>query len=417
MQGGAVFKAERHVRSVHMPHFRCQRIVQPALFANAGNCGMILVSGGGVVSSREDKGRKKATTLFRKLAPGKFDRIGEENIDRFIELFSSFEEIRGTYGLTEMFGPRYGVFFAISLVLVSLLGWLFHFPGFLSGIILSVAFGYLWVAFRTHFTQGAIHLGRWAGYTASQEKTRKHRGGGAQQHRVTRERGMFALYYFVYANDGSGWSWRPFGLALLIILSLIWFPILGVSICLLIVAMVVNAGFKLNTPVALFLGPSTPDAIKLFWRVRFSTGIPWASLLRDPVEQPDEIGNSLEDIVDAMPNYISSNPWSLRLESNSDWLNVVNDFIDASTVIVIKAADVPAVLNELDLLANSYFPERIMVIVDTSFPISLVPARLRPAVMTEEEAIELLSLIACKPGEFRNRIQERAGLFETTGPF
>lgn len=378
---------------------------------------MINSSGGETVDGREDKDRRKAKALFRKIAPGRFDQIGEENIDRFVELVSTFEEIRGTYGPTELFGPRYGVLFAILLVLVVLLGWLFHFPGFLGGIVLGVAFGYLWVAFRTHFTQGAIHLGRWAGYNASQERTRKHRGGGAQQHRVTREHGMFALYYFVHAKDGSGWSWRPFALLLLITLSLIWFPILGISICLLIVAMVTNAGFNLNAPVALFLGPSTPEAIKLFWKVRYSTGIPWASLLRDPVEQPGEMGSSVDDIVDAMPNFISSNPWSLRLESNPDWQDVVSDFIEASTVIVIKAADVPAVLNELDMLANSYLPERMMVIVDTSFPTSLVPARLRPAIMTEEEALELLSVIARSPAEFRNRMLERASLFETKGPF
>ena len=369
------------------------------------------------MDSQEDKDRKRAIGILRKIAPGKVDRIGEENLERLVELISSFEDIRGTYGLTDLFGPRCYVFVALVVSLVVVLSWLFQFPGFLSGVVLSVACGYLWLAFREHFTQGIMHLGGWQGYSASQEHTRKHRDGGTQQHRVTRERGMFALKYFVFSGEGTGLSWRPFALVFLIILSLFYLPILGISIALLVVAMVINAGLKLNAPVALFLGPSTVESTKLFWKVRFSTGIPWASLLRDPIDPPEEMGDSIEEMMDMMPNYVYSNPWSLRLESNPDWLAVVNDFIDASTVIVIKAADVPAVRNELDLLTNCYLPERIIVIADQSLPENLVPPKLKPAEMSEEEAMQFLSMIARNPGDFRSQIQQRAKLFATTGPF
>jgi hypothetical protein len=369
------------------------------------------------LNNQDDKVRRKAIEFFRKIAPGKIDRIGEENLGRLLELFADFEEIRGTYGFKEMFGPRFRVFFALSLALVVLLTWWLHLPGFFSGLILAVAFGYLWEGFRTHFAQRAIHLGGSAGYAASRERTRKHRGGGAQQHMVARERGMFALYYFVYSKGSSRWSWRPFALLFLIVLSLFFFPLLGVSIVLLVLSVVVNAGLKLNTPVALFLGPSTPEATKLFWKVRFSTGIPWASLLRDPIEPLDEMSDSVDDIIKMMPNYIYSNPWSLRLESNPDWMTIVSDYIEASTVIVIKAADVPAVRNELDLLANSFMLERVIVIDDPSLPTSLVPAGLRPAVMSEDEASRQLALIMSDPGRFRSWMQQRAGLFQPPAPF
>jgi hypothetical protein len=357
---------------------------------------------------------EKATTRLKRLMPGAARRLGDENLEWLVELGASLDEIRGQVGLRALLGPRAGMFVAAAVLLPVSLGWLFELPGAVAGSVLSAALFYAWRTFRAIHTHASIHLGGASGYEDSQRLLARHLDGGTERHRVSRLHATHWIGHFLYADtDPSRLSWRSYALALLIIIALIWFPLIGVAILTLVPAFVLYAFTASRAPVALYLGPSTIDALKLFWRIRHATGIPWASLLKDPLELQPASDGSIEQRLSMLGNGVYSNPWSLRCDANEDWLTIVRDFMAASTLIVIKAAKVPAVARELELLRFSHPPERILVIVDESFPIEHLPAELKPAAMSEREAMALLAEIASRPRAFRMRMRERSLLFAT----
>ena len=355
---------------------------------------------------------EKAKAASKRLMPGTARRLGHDNTAWVIELAASLDEIRGQVGLREILGPRAGIVVAAVLLLPLLLGWLAGFEGFVAGLMLSVAVPFLWRAFRSTHTNKAIHPGGAGGYDDAQRLLDRHRNCGTEQHRIARMYSTYAIGRFVYTGSvPSRFSWRAFALVVLVLIALWRFPLIGVAIVTLLLSIVWYAFSASRMPIALYLGPSTIDALLLFWRIRYGTGIAWASLLKDPLGMPPEADGSIEQQLDGLTNAVYSNPWSLRFDANEDWLAIVRDFIAASAVIVVKAADVPAVLRELDLLRFSRPLERIVVVADEAFPLSLLPTELRPAVMTEADAMALLALIASQPRAFRRRMSERAGLF------
>ncbi|MCB1897384.1 MAG: hypothetical protein H6945_12630 [Zoogloeaceae bacterium] len=364
------------------------------------------------MADRDD--RERTLARLKKLFPGKISQIGEDNLEDILELVEGIDEIRGEISLRAIIGPSGGMVVAAVVLLPVLLTWWLDFPGLVAGVLLSIALIYSGLAVRAVATTASIHPGGAAGCAVARGMTGKHRFGGTLQHQINRMRATYAISRFLFAGgeeDRRRLSWRPFALAFLITIALAVFPVIGIAIVVLVIAIVAHAIVSGRAPIALYLGPSTVAAIKLFWRVRYASGITWASLLKDPLEPKSEVGDSIEERLDMLANQLYSNPWSLRWEGNEAWMDVVRDFAVASAVIVVKAANVPAVRSELALLAASHSRGRIIVVVDDACPVEALPAGLRAAAMAEDRAIELLSLIASDPRAFRARLRDRARLF------
>ena len=102
-----------------------------------------------------------------------------------------------------------------------------------------------------------------------------------------------------------------------------------------------------------------------------------------------------------------TNIWSLRLESDDNWLTIVKDFIDFSGIVVIKADKVDAVRQELDYLACSHALSRVIVIGDLASGDVAIPKQLHKYLMSEEEALNMLSLAYVNPKVFREKMSGR----------
>jgi hypothetical protein len=311
-----------------------------------------------------------------------------------------------------MYFGKYGwVVVAVILLLPILLGWHLAVTEGLAGVLMSIAIFYGWRAARAMYTNACIYPGGTVGYREAQRRTDKHSEGGIEFHQMNRMLATHRIARFVY-SDYPRWSWRVYALGLLILLALSWSLLVGLAILGLALAYVLFAVTESEQPIALYLGPSSFDAIKLFWRIRNETGIPWVSLLKDPIELPTQLTGSRQELLDMALVKVYSNPWSLRTDGNPDWLGIVRDFIDTSIIIVIKVANVPAVLQELDILRVSQPLARIVAVVDDPLLVELVPSELQPAIMSEADAVAFLERIGSAPRTFLPLLRERLQLFQ-----
>lgn len=353
---------------------------------------------------------ERALAALKRLMPGTARRLGDDQLAWVVELAASLDEIRGQTGLRQILGRRAGVVVAVVPGLPVGLGWLLGGPGVAAGMVLSAAFVLAWRSVRAARTCTAIHPGGAPGCAASQRLLARHREAGTEQHRISRMYWTHWTARFAYGEAGPPRpSWRVYALGIAILAAGLWSALVAVALVLLVAAFVAHAITTGRAPVALYLGPSTLQALRQFWRIRCVTGIGWASLLRDPIEAAADAEDTIEHRFDLFTNFVYGNPWSLRRDDNDDWFTIVQDFVSAAAVIVVQVADVPAVQRELALLGAGAVLDRVIVIADGPDPTRHLPAALWQAVMAEADALALLSLVATDPRAFRARLRERAG--------
>lgn len=357
-------------------------------------------------------GRGKSQSLLKRLFPRATRRLANDDWDDIESLQASFDEVRGALRV-DMYLGKYGWIVVVVMLLVPiLLGWHLGVRGILAGALLSAAVFCAWRAGRAMYTNACIHPGGTSGFYEAQRFLERHSKSGIELHQITREIATYRVGRFVYSDLGPPHlSWRLYALAVLLLLALFWSPLVGTALLSFLLAYILFAFTDSHMPIALYLGPSSLGAIKLFWRIRNETGIPWASLLKDPLEVPAQLQGSVQEQLDMMLVQIYSNPWSLRHDSNADWLTIVRDFVDTSIIIVIKVANVPAVLKELDILRVSHPLARIVAVVEDPLLLELVPDELKPAIMSEAEAMGFLMRIGTAPRTFLPFLRDRLRLF------
>lgn len=340
-------------------------------------------------------------------------QLGSENFDRTMKLSDELGEHRKQYR------RNHGIFgwilwlTAISVFLAfSIWG---STTGIIAGAIASIAVIVAGKAGRRAYCLISIHPKGIHGFNLCQKYLRKYSQNGPEFNKVVRSYWMRKWYYFLYSENSERWSWRPYALMCFLVLLLYWFPLIGIA-CLSVGAAVTFSTFidLGHTPMALYLGSSSAQSHNLLKKIISVSGVCWVSLLKH-----DELDLGLsshtaaddyrmDDYIDNMELMFRMNPWSIRCDEDTDWRTVVQDFILASVIIVIRPEISGPVQQEIEFLSNTEYLERIIVIRTDQQIENQLPRPLKKNIMDENEALDLIALTASHPRLFRKRLWGRA---------
>lgn len=310
---------------------------------------------------------------------------------------------------------RLGLVLAICVSFI----WLWGLKGAIAAVFTSIAvvitLNQIWRFYRSY----AIHANGLHGYNKAKESLRQYNRGGAQHHLVMRGYWMQKWAYFLYNTETMRWSWRPYALFCALAGIFYWSSLLGGAIVAAFVSMILKAINDISVPTVLYLGSSDPKSHEMLRKLRVESGIEWVSLLDDSVitDMPSDSHMQEIDPLTAAAQMYKTNRWSLRMNEAEDWMAVVKDFIRAAAVIVVRPENEGAVRDELEVLENAEYPQRIILIRTECFDEERLPEKLRKCVLDGDEAMALISLIKSRPKIFRERIRKRFGKipFETLG--
>ena len=307
------------------------------------------------------------------------------------------------------------LFFWMRLGLIVLVGvgftWLWGLSGAIASIFLAIAIILLGNQLRQVYSSVNIHPHGFNGHNRSKNFLGKYDREGSQLHITMRGYWMQSWARFIYNKDITHWSWRFYAFIILFCVTFYISPLVGLSICCVIVSVLFKMGTDISIPTALYLGSSAPQSHKLRTDAQQRSGIHWVSLLDDTtvVDAPtDENGNvKVEDPMSAATLMFNTNVWSLRKNEAEDWITTVQDFIDAAAVIVVRPENHDAVQAELELLAETHNLQRVIILRSASFDGASLPAQLAPCLIDEEQAMQYIDLIKTNPRKFKEIIQQR----------
>ncbi|WP_281557874.1 hypothetical protein [Thalassomonas sp. RHCl1] len=337
-------------------------------------------------------------------------KFGKDGVDKWLKAQSKVDEYDfNQISLNKDFNGYLWLYlivlFMIWVVLIKYYAW----EGATAALFFSISI--LVIAHTIHgvIREISVHPGNIHGYNESQNRVGNYSNLGSKFHNTIRQIWFYRWYRFLYTKSGEGWSYRPYLLIIVFIALLYWTPLISFAFASLFIATFIMVCFKMNFPIALYMGSSSLDSHILFKKIRNISRIKWISLLHDTVALSDSPTNTMEDFSAAIEKLALTNTWSLRLQSDDDWLNVVKELIDHSAVILVKVDEVDAVQQELDALASAHYLNRVIIIGDLSQKENFIPAALHHRVILEKDAFELLSHIHTSPGKFLARMKDLSG--------
>lgn len=335
------------------------------------------------------------------------DRYGQDSVSEALKVVDGVEE-GNFYGFSLKRGLAswfWGWVFTVILFSI-FLSYLFGWQGIFASILLSVSLFFVAISIRSFLVDVHIHPGYINGYNFSQRYLKKYSMGGPVSHKVLRSMLMRRWYYFLYSKSGKRWSYRPYLLLVVYILVSFLWPVIGASLLFLFLSVVVFVINRLRIPTALYMGGSNKESHAFFHRLRVESGARWVSLLKDNWSI-DEPRGSFSDYASALREINTTNPWSLRLDEDDDWVRVVNDFIYASSIIVIRAEDVGAVRHELLLLSMAENLNRVFVVRTPGVEDYMIPDELFRCITDEKELFRVMSSISTDPKGFSKYMSDR----------
>jgi len=330
-------------------------------------------------------------------------RVDLYKLMRFTESFDDHPDAQVNAGY--FLWIRLGLILAICVSFI----WFWGAEGGIAAVFVSITLVITVNQFRRFYCSFAIHPNGLHGYNKSKELLGQYNRFGTQCHTVMRGFWISKWAYFLYDKNMKRWSWRPYVLFCALAVIFYWSPLIGSAILLAFFSMVIKAAIDISVPIALYLGSSDPKSHELLKMLRLNSGIGWVSLLDDSVitDIPSDFEPQENDFTSAADLMTKTNVWSLRMNDTEEWMTVVVDFIRASAIIVVRPENEGAVRAELEVLANSEYQQRIVVIRTESFDEELLPERLKKCVLDEDEALALIAVINSYPRKFRERIRNR----------
>jgi len=282
--------------------------------------------------------------------------------------------------------------------------WFLGMEGIIAGICYSIAFLFTSNTIRSLYCRVSVYPGGIHAYNRCQDYLKKYTSSGSTFHKVIRTYWLRKLFYFVHSENCSNYSWRPFAIIAALAVLLYWNLLIGIACLVMLLSIFIVLADSLSVPVGIYLGNSSEASHNMLARIRAISGFKWASLLHDlnpapkSATEPDAIAGSILTMMD-------TNLWSLRLDDESNWMEVVEDFIQAAAIIIVRPELLGPVREEIDILSKTDFIHRIIIINTDSDIIKQLPERLHRCVLDEEDAMSLIALTASKPRLFIKSMQ------------
>jgi hypothetical protein len=213
---------------------------------------------------------------------------------------------------------------------------------------------------------------------------------------------------FNYTTDRRYFSWRIFAIVAAFVAIAFLKPLISAACIAILLSLFFSCGVSLTMPIALYLGDSSEASQDFLLRIRTASGIKWVSLLRDISTRMEEFSENPKIAIKAKEKAMRyKNEWSLRMDSDSSWRKVVEDFIQASAVIVLRPEPFGPVYDEIKALSQTDHIQRIIIVGTGGQVFEYLPERLHRCVLSEEEAVHLIAMTASRPKLFKKHMKAR----------